>query len=234
MKTRVIHTQFWKDSYIMELNHKEKMVFVYLLTNENINMCGVYELPDKVICLYLDLTNEELQDIKLRFMQDGKFYFKNGWIKVMNHEKFNSYGKGMQEKALEKELSMIPDFMRDDNLEMGIDTSINTSIHTRPNPKIRNKKTKIIKEDEKIEKIDFSKFEDLTDTVLQEIAEKYEVPFEFVQEKKEDMQVWMGKKKSNRYADYKMALMKWVRDDKRRIKLDVIKNKGRGGVVNVG
>ena len=80
-------------------------------------------------------------------------------------------------------------------------------------------------------KVEYSSFKDLINEVIQEIAKYYEVPFEFVLEKKEDMDIWMGKSKKNKYANYKKALMKWVRDDKRKL-VSNNQNKNRGGVLD--
>lgn len=88
-------------------------------------MCGIYELPDKYIKVDLDLTLPELTTIKEKFQKDGKIIFANGWIKLVNHDKFNSYGKGERQLvAYEREVACIPTFFD------GIDTSIDTSMHT--------------------------------------------------------------------------------------------------------
>ena len=222
MKTRIIHTRFWKDDYISNLNRTEKIIFIYLITNESLNMCGIYELPDKYICLDVGVTQPELTKAKQKFHKDNKIIFIKGWIKIVNHDKFNSYGKGMQEKALEKELSILPTYITD--------TSIDTSIHTRPNTEYRNKNIEIrnkntenrIQKEEieevKIEKVEYGSFNDLTDEVIQEIAEFYKVPFEFVSERREDMDIWMGKDpRKNKYKNYKQALQKWVRDSRQKL-----------------
>jgi hypothetical protein len=122
MKTRIIHTRFWKDSYISALNPKEKLVFIYLLTNEYINLCGVYELPDKYIRLDLDITQEELDLAKYKFTKDNKFYFREGWVMVVNHTKYNSYGGGMQKKALLREVSLIPSQLPYTSMDTSMDT----------------------------------------------------------------------------------------------------------------
>jgi len=108
---------------------------------------------------------------------------------------------------------------------------------TRPNTEIRNKNIEIrnknieirnkntenrIQKEEiegvKIEKVEYGFFNDLTDEVIQEIAEFYKVPFEFVSERREDMDIWMGKDpRKNKYKNYKQALQKWVRDSRQKL-----------------
>jgi len=91
MKTRIIHTRFWQDSYVVELSHKEKLVFLYLLTNDRVSLTGMYELPDRYIQADLDLTSEELVIIKDKLQKDGKIFFFKGWVKLLNHDKYNSF-----------------------------------------------------------------------------------------------------------------------------------------------
>lgn len=108
MKTRIIYTDFWRDNYISELSAKEKLAFIYLLTNDSVNICGIYQIPDKYVRMELDLSPKEWDDIKAKFINDGKFYFKNGWVKILNYEKFNSYTGEKNESAKNRELSVVP------------------------------------------------------------------------------------------------------------------------------
>jgi len=108
MKTRIIYTKFWYDNYISTLTHKEKLAFLYFITNEKVNICGIYELPDKYIKVDLDITQEELDRIKEKFMKDNKFMFIDGWIKIINFKLYNKFEGEKNESAKEKELSLIP------------------------------------------------------------------------------------------------------------------------------
>lgn len=127
METRIIHTKFWKDDYISKLSHKEKLLFIYLLTNETINICGIYELPDKYICIDLELTQTELDSYKEKFKKDNKFDFSNGWVKIINVDKYNSFNGPKNEIARQNQLLRVPKEL------YTIDTSINTSIDTTHN-----------------------------------------------------------------------------------------------------
>ena len=138
MKTRVIQTKIWKDPYFHSLKQDEAHFFIYLLTNENINMVGTYELCDEEVTLWVKIPPKRIQEIKSKFQKDGKFVFYKGWVKVVNHERYNNYGKGDRQKvAYERELALIP------TLDTSIDTSMYTGIDTTPIPTI-NPKSKII------------------------------------------------------------------------------------------
>ena len=140
MKTRIIYTKFWYDNYVSNLNCKEKLVFIYLITNEKVTICGIYELPDKYILVDLDITQKELDIIKDKFMSDGKFTFINGWIRIEKFELYNKFTGNLNETAKEKEMSLIPEKVI--GYPRGIDR-VSTVLDTLNNHKsvISNKKS---------------------------------------------------------------------------------------------
>ena len=91
MKYRQIATTFWEDSYTLELNDQEKVAFIYLFTNHKVNMVGIYELPDRIICATLGATLDDLKKIKSKFEKDRKYFFHKGWIFINNFYKHNHF-----------------------------------------------------------------------------------------------------------------------------------------------
>jgi len=43
-KNRYINTKFWDDPFIAELSIKEKLLYLYLITNPLTNAAGIYEI----------------------------------------------------------------------------------------------------------------------------------------------------------------------------------------------
>lgn len=86
---RSVSTRFWSDSWIEELNSDEKLLWLYLLTNQNTNMLGIYELPTfKRICFETGLNVQSLskafewfERIHKAFILQGKFVFMPNWVK---------------------------------------------------------------------------------------------------------------------------------------------------------
>jgi hypothetical protein len=62
-KQRYINTKFWRDSYIEDLDPTEKLLFLYLLTNPDTNICGVYELPLKIIAADTGIDKEMVKKL---------------------------------------------------------------------------------------------------------------------------------------------------------------------------
>jgi len=144
MKTRMVYTRFWHDNYISELKPEEKLVFVYLITNEKVNICGIYELPDRYIKFDLGLKQNELVKIKRKFMENGKFLFIDGWVKILNYERYNRFLGEKNEKAKENELSLIPIKIREftypiDRVSTNGDTLNSHSHNTNTNKLVINK-----------------------------------------------------------------------------------------------
>lgn len=127
METRIIHTKFWKDNYIEGLDHKGKLLFLYLITNETINICGIYEIGDKAIKYDLDFAQEELDFYKKKFTEDKKFEFFKGWVKILNVDKYNTFSGPKNDTARKNQLMRVPKELYQQ------DTSIDTSIDTTHN-----------------------------------------------------------------------------------------------------
>lgn len=109
MKYRQLKTDFWEDGYILDLTRDEKLLFIYLFTNPKVNMCGIYELPDRTICYTLDLTLEQLGRLKTKFSEDHKFLFHKGWVFICNYAQHNIYSAARPILfAFEKEFNLIP------------------------------------------------------------------------------------------------------------------------------
>jgi len=132
MKTRIIHTKFWEDSFVCNLDPLEKLIFLYLLTNQRVGLTGIYELPDKFIIFDLDIELEKLQSTKKKLQDEGRIYFVDSYIAIRNASKYNDYSKGNdnQRKAFAKEITDLPEkvknYLRTRGFEY-IDNYISTS-----------------------------------------------------------------------------------------------------------
>lgn len=91
MKYRQINTDFWEDNYILDLSDKEKIYFCYLFTNPRVNMVGIYEISDRIICATLGATLADLKKMQSKFEKDSKYYFYNNWVFINNFTKHNRY-----------------------------------------------------------------------------------------------------------------------------------------------
>ena len=225
MKTRIVFTKIWKDSYFLKLSQQEQLVFLFLITNDSVGLTGIYELDDSVITSALKISQTQLNKIKQKFIADRKFSFYEGWIKILNHDKYNNYSGPKNEIAIEREFSLISQGIIEnlDRVSIGY-LSVADTLNNHKS-EIINHKSEI--KDQKSKK-EFEDFSDLTSEVCSEIAKKYNVDLQDVLDVKDDMEVWMGKSSKNKYSNYNLALQTWVRKSSKDVK-----RSRRGGYVEI-
>ncbi len=89
-KMRVVNTRFWIDDYISNLDPIEKLLFLYFLTNPMTDICGVYEIPLKVVAVETGIDKEMVIKILKRFEKEDKMFYENGWVAIKNFKKHQS------------------------------------------------------------------------------------------------------------------------------------------------
>lgn len=109
MKTRIIHTNVHRKLVKLGAPRDVKQLFNYLISNEYINLSGIYELPDAYITMETGMTQEEI-DIAKKWLADRKKVgFYKGWVCLANSDEHNNYKRSVTtEKAYKKEISHIP------------------------------------------------------------------------------------------------------------------------------
>lgn len=84
-KNRMINTKFWSDTYISSIDPLEKLLFLYFITNQYTNICGIYEIPLKQVSLDTGIDRDNLEKVFLpRLAQAGKIYYIDGWVYIKN------------------------------------------------------------------------------------------------------------------------------------------------------
>lgn len=105
-KQRYINTRFWSDNFIAELNPLDRYLFLYFLTNEHTNICGIYEVPLKTISFE---TGLELDMLKKMFKRlDGKIFYIDGWVYIKNFAKHQAVNDSIS-KGIRESKKNIPD-----------------------------------------------------------------------------------------------------------------------------
>lgn len=104
-KQRIINTRFWSDSYVVNLNPLDRYLFLYLLTNEHTNICGIYELPIVTMANESGLEKEMLSKMIKRLK--GKVYYFQGWVYLKNFAKHQSNNESVK-KGIEAAKALVP------------------------------------------------------------------------------------------------------------------------------
>jgi hypothetical protein len=137
MKTRIIQTRFYDDEVVCELNLYAQHLYMYLLTCQYINMCGIFQLPDSKIIFESKLNVKQLEKAKEDLQAVGKILFHKGWIYVVNAEKNNKYRNSpLNETSYDREIKRVPAAIKE-YFDTTIGTSIDSDIKPKPksNPK---------------------------------------------------------------------------------------------------
>lgn len=92
-KLRSVSTAFWSDPFIEGLTPQEKLLFLYLITNEKTNMIGIYETSIKKMAFETGLDIETISNALKSFESLNKLKYINNHIillKFIKHQNFNA------------------------------------------------------------------------------------------------------------------------------------------------
>lgn len=126
MKTRIVETKFWKDNYVVDLSPEEKLLYLFFLTSERVNILHCYEVTDREIAFDTGIDTPIIRGVKKKFEKDGKLSFYKNYVCLINAYKYESYTGPLNENAKLKLLKqMNPDVEKwYRGIYRGIDTPI--------------------------------------------------------------------------------------------------------------
>lgn len=91
---RYISTSFWTDKWIRSLDPSERYLYMYLLTNPETNIAGVYDITLDRIAFDTGYDERTLRPMFERFAEAGKVYFYDEeWIILPTWPKHQQYDK---------------------------------------------------------------------------------------------------------------------------------------------
>jgi uncharacterized phage protein (TIGR02220 family) len=106
---RQVYTEFWQDTFVIDLTPEEKFFYLYLLTNSKTTQCGIYEIPIKVMILETGYNRETILRLIERFESYEKIKYNSETkeMVVMNWLKYNSINSPKVQKCIENELKQV-------------------------------------------------------------------------------------------------------------------------------
>ena len=236
MKTRIFHTRFFDDPYILSLTFEEKFFYLYLFENSFVGLTGLYEISNSTIQLQTGLTPERIIELRKKLIRDKKIKIYKNWVFLVNSLRYQNYSGPKNKIAYDNELKSIPSDTLSilypypiDTLSIGYpelkpvrDTPIKQKQETI------NNNTKIIKENIKENKDKYKDIREeensiiikgngelrltLTKRQIGQIARDYAVPEAFVLSKIDDVINYCNKT-GNKYQNYYSVVRDWVKKD---------------------
>jgi hypothetical protein len=98
-KNRYVNTKFWDDSFIIECDPIEKLLFIYFLTNPLTTICGIYEITIRRIAFDTGIDKDMVLKILDRFEKCKRIKFENGWVGIKNFIKHQSMSDNVKDKV---------------------------------------------------------------------------------------------------------------------------------------
>jgi hypothetical protein len=88
---RKIHTSFWSDPFIQDLDNDHRLFYLYLLTNERTKQCGIYEISKKQIAFEIGYSIDKVSKLLAYFIKSGKILYSETTkeIALKNWMKYN-------------------------------------------------------------------------------------------------------------------------------------------------
>lgn len=116
MAGRYINTNFWKDSYVVDLEADEKLLFLYLLTNPLTNIAGIYEISIREISFDTNMEKKRVEAILAKFIKDEKIEYTRGWVALNNWIKHQSQNPKVV-TGIQRIIDNLPDWLQKHLLE---------------------------------------------------------------------------------------------------------------------
>ena len=155
MKFKALQTKIWRDGFFIDLSPSEKLLYLYLLSNDSVNVIGLYELPLRVVRFETGLTNQQITSGLQRFAQSAKAFFLDDYVWIVKLLQYNKTASPKVQVRIERELESTPDgilkeahrrFYDDgvldlDTLSIGYLYPIGININSDSNNHLNNNKT---------------------------------------------------------------------------------------------
>ena len=130
-KQRVVNTYFWSDDFILDLKADEKLLFLYVLTNPQTDLCGAYQIAMQKMVFETRLSEKRILAILDKFELAGKVMYRKGWVIVRNFAK-HQVSNPKVSKGIERSLNTCPDWVKQ-VLKIGFDS---LSAKSTPEPEL--------------------------------------------------------------------------------------------------
>ena len=108
---RKIHTSFWSDTFVQDLDNDHKLFYLYLLTNERTKQCGIYEISKKQISFDLGYSIDRVSKLLKYFIDTNRIMYSEPTkeLALRNWTKFNGSTSPKVLSCIKSELLNVKD-----------------------------------------------------------------------------------------------------------------------------
>jgi len=144
MITRIIYTEIWQDNFFSELSKQEKLLFLYYLTNESVNIIHLYRCNNQRASADTGIDTPIILKAQTKFSKENKMFFKNGYVFLKNAHKFEKYEGEKNDIAKRKLFGRLSKSIMDWYINMS-DTPIDTPMDRDYKSETINNKSETLK-----------------------------------------------------------------------------------------
>jgi hypothetical protein len=108
---RKVHTSFWSDSFISDLDAEKKLFYLYIMTNERTKQCGVYEITIKQMSFDLGYSIDKVSKLIEYFTKTGKVRYNDVTkeLALGNWLKYNNSSSPKVKTCIDSEFKQVKD-----------------------------------------------------------------------------------------------------------------------------
>jgi len=116
-KLRSVNTAFWSDPFIEELDSDQKLLFLYLITNEKTNMLGIYEATLNKMSFETSIPKSKIEKAFTVFESKGKVKYVENFVVLINYMKHQKFNTNMKKSAIDT-YNTLPNSMKNSKLSI--------------------------------------------------------------------------------------------------------------------
>ena len=106
---RQIHVSILKDEWFLDLLPEEKLLFIYLFSNESTSLAGIYKIAFRVICFETGLSEAFVNETLKKFAEYKKVIYEDGIVWVKNMRRHHETSSDRVQTRIKNDIASIPD-----------------------------------------------------------------------------------------------------------------------------
>lgn len=118
---RYINTRIWSDTWFEELEGIERLIWLYLLTNQQTNLIGIYEIGLRRISNESGVDFNRLVTVMERFANDSKAFHNGRFVIIPNYLRNQTLANQNMVKSASNLYHALPDDVKKVLQSLGID-----------------------------------------------------------------------------------------------------------------
>ncbi len=136
-KLRMISTSIWKKSRkFRQCDPLEKLLFLFLISNEDLELCGIYEISLDDVAHYSGIDGRTLPNMLTHLEEIGLVIYCDGWVMIPGYTKTQNKNNSKIRTGIDNSLGRVPEHIRrvmDESLKSHASVPCNSNSNSNSN-----------------------------------------------------------------------------------------------------